>query len=144
MRLGALLGLPEAGGPFLLGRGLGSVAAALASAAEDEEVLALEGVGGDPGPATAAGGGDGDPAGRRVTRVVGVAGADLPVFPGRLGGVAVVGGPAGAVEEAVRAVRAGGRVVVVGPSATVLDAVDGLAMEVAARDERALVGVRRG
>lgn len=159
LRLGALLGLPEAGGPFLLGSGLGAVAVPLADMSEDEEVLALEGAdggdgsprgGADDGPggggaaATAAGDAGDGPAGRRVTRVVGVVGADLPVFPGRLGGVALLGGTAGALREAVRAVRAGGRVVVVEPDGGVLDPVEDLTVEVAARDARAFVGVRRG
>lgn len=155
LRLGGLLGLPEASGPFLLGRGLGAVAAPLADMTEDEEVLSLgaaagdgpalretdrPGGGGDPGPGAVEDG----PAGERVTRVVGVDGRDLPIFPGRLGGVALLGGPAGAVDEAVRVLRAGGRVAVIEPDEGVLDAVDELGVEVAARDDRALVGVRRG
>lgn len=149
LRLGALLGLPEAGGPFLLGPGLGPLAPPLADMAEDEEVLALvEPSGGgtprDPGGRERESGAVGDgAAGRRVTRIVGVAGDDLPVFSGRLGGAALLGGTAGALEEAVRAVRAGGRVAVVEPGEDVHAAVEELGVEVAARDERALVGVRR-
>jgi hypothetical protein len=122
---------------------------------EDGEVLSLRGAAGD-GTAhreTDRPGGGGDPgagsaedgeAGERVTRIVGVDGSDLPIFSGRIGGVALLGGPAGAVDEAVRVLRTGGRVAVVDPDAGVLDAAEELGVEVAARDDRALVGVRRG
>lgn len=133
LRVGALLGLPEAEGPFLLGPGLGGLAAALAGVAEDEEVLST-------GPGAE---GDADGAGRRVTRLVGVPDDEWPVFPGRLGGVVLLAGPPDAVEEAVRSVGEGGRVVVVEPAAGLPEVFDELPVEVAARDARALVGIRR-
>lgn len=137
LRLGALLGLPEAEGPFLLFPGLGALALPLAEAAEGEEVLALD------APPDAADRGAAEGAGRRVVRVVGADPADLPLFPGRVGGAALTGGPPGAVGEAVRTVREGGRLVVVEPDPEVADAVADLPVEVVAREARALVGVRR-
>lgn len=149
-RLGALLGLPEAAGPFLLGPGLGAVAVPLAAVAEGEEVLSLAPSGGPSpsggeGPAPDAGDGPvgGADAGRRVTRIVGAAAGALPLFSGRLGGVVLLGGPGAALEDAARVLREGGRLVVLAPGAGVAGAVEDLAVEVAARDPRAVVAVRR-
>lgn len=137
VRLAALLGLPEAEGPFLLSSALAGLAGPLAAAAEGEEVLALEGggaEGGGPRESAATG---------RVTRIVGAAPADLPVFAGRLGGAAILEGSGETAREAVRTLREGGRLVVVEPVDRVRDAVGELPVEVAAEDPRALVAVRR-
>lgn len=141
LRVAALLGLPDAEGPFLLGAGLERLAPPLARLSEGREVLAL-------GAAEAAAAGaaraaeEGDEA-RGVTRIVGAAATDLPVFSGRLGGVVLVGGPTAAVAEAVRTLREGGRAVVVEPEPEVRDSVGDLPVESVAEEPRALVAVRR-
>lgn len=161
LRLGALLGLPEAEGPFLLLPGLAGLAVPLAELAEDEEVVALAAGGSGAGAAPSAGSPDGpggaatgrdgnadadadtDDAARRVTRLAGASARDLPVFSGRVGAAALLEGPPEALEEAVRTVREGGRIVVVAPGPSIRGVADELPLEVAADEARALVAVRR-
>lgn len=150
VRLGALLGLPEAEGPFLLGPGLARVAAPLARMAEDAEVLCLADDPGGEARARPRDGGEGARASRdgcsgaeRVTRIVGASTSELPVFSGRLGGAAVVDGGAAVLEEVVRTLERGGRAVVLDPDPGLSEAAEALPVEVVARDERALVAVRR-
>lgn len=150
VRLGALLGLPEAEGPFLLGPGLSTIAAPLARVAEDAEVLSLVDPPGPEGDAGSSGenaspgeAADAEGEGKRVIRIVGASPSELPVFSARLGGVAVVDGGAGVLEEAVRTLERGGRAVVLDPAPELGEAAEELTAEIAAADERALVAVRR-
>lgn len=157
VRLAALLGLPEAEGPFLLFPALADLADPLAGTAEDEEVLALApadrpgasggaargGRPGEAGDADASGPASQDVGPAGVTRVHGAPPGDLPLFSGRLGGAALMAGPAEHVEEAARVLREGARLVVLEPDREARDAVGGTPLELVAEEARALVAVRR-
>lgn len=130
----ALLGVADLEGPFLLGHGMAPFASRVAELAEGAEVLVLEG----EVPSAEADGG------RRSTRIRGIAPDDLPLFPRRMGGVALLAPGRAALEEGGRVVRSGGRLVVLAPredpSAHLADG----AFETVATDRRAWVGVRSG
>lgn len=153
IRLAALLGAADAGGHLLLGPGLAELAPALSGMVEEVEVEVMAlvpGMDADPGeepawPPGADSGGDADaPAGTAVTRLAGVDPLALPVVSGRLGGVALLGGTPEELQEAIRVLSHGSRLVVVAPSPEVRDAAEGLRVEVAAADARALVAARTG
>lgn len=137
-RLAALLGLPESGGPVMLGEGLAALAAGLARRAPGVEVLAL-----DPGAEGDGGGRHGEGAAGGVTRIVGASPDELPFFAGRLAGVAVLAPSPREVEEAARVLREEGRLVLVEPGGEARDAAASGGTEVVADDRRALVAVRR-
>lgn len=129
--LAALLDLGEGGGFVLLGRGLAGTAARVAELAAGVELVVLA-----DSPAEAS-------ARPRVTPVAGASGEALPLYDGRLRGAALLGGTAAALRESARAVRHGGRVVVLRPAPAVVEEAAGLALEVLAAEEAALVASRR-
>lgn len=153
--LAALLGLQEGGGGVvLLGRGLARAAAALARLAAGMEVLALADAAREPADGSLGAGASGSDRGAgRTTTLVGVPPDALPLFSGRLRGVALVGGRAddpaadglteGELGEGVRVLATGGRLAVLRPGAWVARRAAELGMEVLAAEERALVAVRR-
>lgn len=137
-RLAALLGLPGSGGPVMLGEGLAALAAGLARRARGVEVLAL-----DPGSEGRCTGRQEESGGDGVTRIVGASPVDLPLFAGRLAGVALLAPSPREVQEAARVLREEGRLVLVEPGGEAREAAVSGGMEVVADDERALVAVRR-
>lgn len=134
VEVAALLDLPEAPGPVVLGRGLASAAGRLAEMAGDVPVLALagEGEGGDPA------GGD---AGHAVARAP--AGAP-PVLPGKAGGVALWRPSRRAAEGARAALAPGARLLLLRPGPGVRRDLEGSGLEVVASEERAAVARRPG
>lgn len=100
VRVAALLGLTEGRGSVLLVGGGADLAKGIASLVEGVEVVTLS--------AALRGGEEED----GVNRVAG--GAPLPFAPGSLRGVALTGGAAGLLDEAVRVLAAPGRLLVEG------------------------------
>lgn len=137
----ALLALQdEAAGYVLLGRGLTAVAGDVAAAAEGVELVALTDSGEEAG---SYGGVSGPDSGRSRVSLLRVEDpARLPLFSGRLRGIALVGGDEPTVREAGRILEPGGRLAILVPSEEAVEAVERGPLRTLAAEPRALVAVR--
>lgn len=137
----ALLALQEeAAGYVLLGRGLTAIAREVAAEAVRIELLALAGCGKEVG---GCGGTSGPGSGRSRVSLLRVEDpARLPLFSGRLRGIALVGGDEPTVREAARILGPGGRLAILAPSEEAVEAVERSRLRTLAAEPRALVAVR--